>query len=491
MKKLLYLLIFISYSSFSQEYGNTEDAIKLCSAIQSNNFSSDKSADNALERILGVIGASKRFVLQPCDNINNAVATSFKGIRYILYDRVFMNTIDSGTNWGNLFILAHEVGHHINGHSLDMLLYKSVEPKTLKQRRQQELEADEFAGFVLAKLGGSLDEANQLITSIADNSDDSFSTHPSRSKRLTAVGNGYKKATNNNKPIYSNNSTERTAEDYFYSGYSKANLKDYNGAITDYTKAIELNPNLTQAYYNRGHSKINLKDYNGAIADFTKAIELNPNNADAYSNRGTSKADLKDYYGAIADYTKAIELNPNLAIAYNNRGLQKCDLKDYYGAIADYTKAIELNPNNAKAYSSRGTSKAYLKDYYGAIADHTKAIKLNPNDAETYYNRAHSKANLKGYYGAIADYTKAIELNPNNADAYSNRGGSKENLEDYYGAIADYTKAIELNPNLAIAYNNRGVSKYQINDIIGACQDARKSKQLGYDASRFINAVCN
>jgi tetratricopeptide (TPR) repeat protein len=423
MKKLLYLLIFISYSSFSQEYGNTEDAIKLCSAIQSNNFSSDKSADNALERILGVIGASKRFVLQPCDNINNAVATSFKGIRYILYDRVFMNTIDSGTNWGNLFILAHEVGHHINGHSLDMLLYKSVEPKTLKQRRQQELEADEFAGFVLAKLGGSLDEANQLITSIADNSDDSFSTHPSRSKRLTAVGNGYKKATNNNKPIYSNNSTERTAEDYFYSGYSKANLKDYNGAITDYTKAIEL--------------------------------------------------------------------NPNLAIAYNNRGLQKCDLKDYYGAIADYTKAIELNPNNAKAYSSRGTSKAYLKDYYGAIADHTKAIKLNPNDAETYYNRAHSKANLKGYYGAIADYTKAIELNPNNADAYSNRGGSKENLEDYYGAIADYTKAIELNPNLAIAYNNRGVSKYQINDIIGACQDARKSKQLGYDASRFINAVCN
>ena len=193
MRKLLYLILFVSFVSFSQDYGNKEDAIKLCTAIQSNNFSSDTSADNALERILGVIGASKRFVLQPCDNINNAVATSFNGIRYILYDRDFMNTLDSGSNWGNLFILAHEVGHHINGHSLDILLYKSVEPKTLKQRRQQELEADEFAGFILAKLGGSLSSCNDVITKISNNSDDTYNTHPSRNKRIGAVRKGYYK----------------------------------------------------------------------------------------------------------------------------------------------------------------------------------------------------------------------------------------------------------------------------------------------------------
>ena len=51
------------------------------------------------------------------------LATSFKGVRYILYDKGFMNSLDSGDNWTNLFILAHEVGHHINGHSLDLLLY--------------------------------------------------------------------------------------------------------------------------------------------------------------------------------------------------------------------------------------------------------------------------------------------------------------------------------------------------------------------------------
>jgi len=118
---------------------------------------------------LNVIGASKRFVLQPCNNINNAVAISYKGIRYILYDNNFMNSINNMNNWGNLFILAHEVGHHINGHSLDLILYssKSVESKTLAQKRIQELEADEFAGFILAKLGGNISEAYKLINKIS------------------------------------------------------------------------------------------------------------------------------------------------------------------------------------------------------------------------------------------------------------------------------------------------------------------------------------
>ena len=68
--------------------------------------------------------------------------------------------------------------------------------------------------------------------------------------------------------------------------FQKDDLKDYNGAIADYTKAIELNPNYANAYYNRGISKHNLKDYNGAISDYNKAIEIDPNYANAYYNRG-------------------------------------------------------------------------------------------------------------------------------------------------------------------------------------------------------------
>lgn len=179
-----------------QTFGQTRDELDLCMAIQTNSFTTNAEAENALDRILDVIGASKNFVLTPCDKISNAVATAYKGTRYILYDREFMNLVSKNTNdWSNLFIFAHEVGHHINGHSIDLLLYTNdvVDAPSLEKSRKQELEADEFAAFVLAKLGANLSQLNNVITLISDNSDDTYSTHPKRDKRLASVKTGFDK----------------------------------------------------------------------------------------------------------------------------------------------------------------------------------------------------------------------------------------------------------------------------------------------------------
>jgi tetratricopeptide (TPR) repeat protein len=459
VQKLILILLFIPLVSFGQDYGNDSDALKLCTAFQTNSFISDSKADNALDRILSVIGASKRFVLQPCDNINNAVATSYKGIRYILYDKDFMDSLDSGDNWNNLFILAHEVGHHINGHSLDLLLYatEAVEPETLANKRNQELEADEFAGFILGKLGATLEQTSSIIKLLSSEKDDTYDTHPSKSKRLASISLGYNKALGNETVVYTTPTNPQTAEEYFYSAYNKEKAGDNYKAIEDYNKAIEIDPNYALAYTNRGFSKHNLKDFNGAIEDHDKAIELDPEIINVYVNRGASKSELKDYYGAIEDFNKAIELDPSYDKAYLNRGFSKSELKDYYGAIEDFNKAIELNSNYTKAYYNRGISKYYLNDFNGAIEDHDKAIELDPNFALSYSNRATSKFMLKDYYGAIADFTKVIEIDPNNADVYYNRGISKSRLRDYSGT----------------------------------CQDARKAQSLGYDASKLIKLVCN
>ena len=294
---------------------------------------------------MSVIGASKRFVLQPCSNINNAIAASYKGIRYIFYDRDFMSSVNSGNNWKNLFILAHEVGHHINGHSLDLVLYavEVVEPKTLANKRKQELEADEFAGFILGKLGATLEQTSAAMNLIASNKDDTYSTHPSKSKRLAAINKGYNKALGNKTVVYQTPTNLQTAEEYFYSAYQKANQNgEYYGAIEDYSKAIGLDPDLAIAYNNRGSAKDDLEDYSGAIADYSKAIELDPDYALAYNNRGFAKDNLEDYNGAIRDYTKAIELDPNYAAAYNNRSVSKELIGDLKGACDDAKKAVNL-----------------------------------------------------------------------------------------------------------------------------------------------------
>ena len=168
-----------------------------------------------------------------------------------------------------------------------------------------------------------------------------------------------------------------TSNFYFNRAYGKAKRGDHYGAIADYTKVIEINPNDGDAYFNRALSKSKLKDVYGSISDYTKAIEINPNDEMAYYNRGLNKQKLKDHYGAISDATKVIEINPQYAKAYANRALAKHDLKNYYGAISDYTKAIEINPSYGLAYSNRGITKGIgFNDDEGACNDFKKAASL-------------------------------------------------------------------------------------------------------------------
>ena len=249
-----------------------------------------------------------------------------------------------------------------------------------------------------------------------------------------------------------------TAEEYLNIAYNAFENGDFNGAIENLTKAIEINPEYAEAYNNRGNAKKNLLKYQEAIADYNKAIEINPKDAVAYYNRGNTKYALYWYQEAIADYDKAIEFNLKYADAYFNRGNIKGKLFNYHGAIEDFTKAIEFKHNFTVAYGNRGVAKFYLLDYTGAIEDYNKFIEIDKNDALVYYNRGNAKFYLLDYAGAIEDFTKAIKINPDYGAAYNNRGNAKNKLLYHLEAIKDYNKAIEINHNDNDAFYNWGAS---------------------------------
>jgi signal transduction histidine kinase len=79
---------------------------------------------------------------------------------------------------------------------------------------------------------------------------------------------------------------------FFDNGVSKTQAEEYKAAISDYTKAIKINPEYADAYFYRGCAKQKLGDFKGAISDFTKAIKVNPNYVDAYYYRGMAKDEL-------------------------------------------------------------------------------------------------------------------------------------------------------------------------------------------------------
>jgi len=97
-----------------------------------------------------------------------------------------------------------------------------------------------------------------------------------------------------------------------------------------------------EEYFEKGNAKIDKTDYRGAIQDYNKAIELNPNHANAYFARGLAKRKLGDYRGAIQDFDKTIELDSDLAPAYANRGLAKIGLGQKNSGCLDLSKAAKL-----------------------------------------------------------------------------------------------------------------------------------------------------
>ena len=99
------------------------------------------------------------------------------------------------------------------------------------------------------------------------------------------------------------------------------------------------------SYFARGTAHLEAFDFDSAIADFTRAIEVEPNDAFAYTNRGSAHYEKGEFDHAIADLNKALELNPKSALVYCNLGWTYEAMHDEQKAIAHYRKAIEIDPS--------------------------------------------------------------------------------------------------------------------------------------------------
>jgi tetratricopeptide (TPR) repeat protein len=167
---------------------------------------------------------------------------------------------------------------------------------------------------------------------------------------------------------------------------------EFMEALLNLNKALEIDPNHSNAYYLRGNIKDNFDDRHGAMKDYNTALEKNPKFADAFFARGNIKMKLQDYYGAISDYSAAIGLNENYIEAYFNRGKAKQMLLAYEDAINDCSKIIEMHPKNIDAYYMRGILRINFGDTKNGCLDLSKAGELGDLKA---YEAIKEKCNQK------------------------------------------------------------------------------------------------
>ncbi len=261
-------------------------------------------------------------------------------------------------------------------------------------------------------------------------------------------------------------------------GSDRVEIRDFAGAIEDYTQAIQLNPKHIFAFNNRGNVKSDTGDYDGAIEDYNEALRLDPKFAGAYSNRANARLKKGDYDGAISDHNSVLQLRPGDVQALCRRADVKRVKGDYDGAMSDYAKTLQINPNYAAAFHGRALTRRDKGDDSGAMADFNETLRLNPNYASAYFHRASIKAKKGDLDGALADYDEAIRLDPRFPAAYGNRANAKCDKGDLKGALADYNEALRQNPNFPDAYNNRGLLKATVGDHKGALSDYNRAIKL-------------
>ena len=125
---------------------------------------------------------------------------------------------------------------------------------------------------------------------------------------------------------------------------------DLIGSIEDYTFLIENGYKEEEMYFNRARVKENdgIEDYDGAITDYSMVIKMNPKDKWAFERRAGLLVFKRKYSEAIEDYSKAIELDSNYVVAYQNRGYAKKRIGDFEGAKKDFDKAIVLKRSKSK-----------------------------------------------------------------------------------------------------------------------------------------------
>jgi tetratricopeptide (TPR) repeat protein len=166
------------------------------------------------------------------------------------------------------------------------------------------------------------------------------------------------------------------AIDRYQQGLTAAAAGNFNLAITNFDRAIQLDARYFQAYIERGNVKDTVGDLSGAIADYTTAISIDPKFAAAYYNRGTVSAKNGRHPEAISDFKRAIALDPRYAPAYMNLGNELDDLGDSAGALQNYDRAISIDPKYALAYLNRGIAHERAGNRTQAIADLQLAANL-------------------------------------------------------------------------------------------------------------------
>jgi len=194
------------------------------------------------------------------------------------------------------------------------------------------------------------------------------------------------------------------AAEFIAAGRSKLQAKDYKGAVADFDKAVEAEPEMGVCYFFRGLAHLSLEDQENGIKDLDRAVELGFENARGM--RARAYRSLHRYDEAREDLKAISATDPR---ALGDLG-ELCEtMGDLAGAIAAYKKQIESGwAESAELWTLRAAAEYNLGDTKQAYADLENAIYCNAEYGEIYFTRGRWKLLEGDLATAQKDFEKAV-----------------------------------------------------------------------------------
>ncbi len=182
--------------------------------------------------------------------------------------------------------------------------------------------------------------------------------------------------------------------------------------ITEYRKALAINPDSARAHNMLGEALQRLGKTAEAIEQYQVAAELEPDDADVHYNLGEILRQQGRLAEALEQFKRSLDLNPNRSDAYTNFGAALGELGRPAEAIEQFEKALEIDPARAEAHNDLGVTLAGLGRVDEAIEHYLAALKHKPDYAMAHNNLGVALATRGRLDEAIEQYREALKAKP-------------------------------------------------------------------------------
>ncbi|MFI6879165.1 tetratricopeptide repeat protein [Streptomyces sp. NPDC050400] len=231
---------------------------------------------------------------------------------------------------------------------------------------------------------------------------------------------------------------------------------EYERAVAEYDRAVELDPEQERALYGRARTRVLQDRAEEALADLDRAVELAPDDGETLFRRGEARwlAGGRDAE-ALADVERSLEIGPPDGYALALKG-HLLTLQDRNAAALEaLDEALALDSGYGWALLHRSRVHRKLGDTVAAWADLDQAVTVAPESAWFAQERA-DRLRLEGRLAeAVAECDRALRLDESDAMAYASRGAAHLAAGDREQAMTDLTRALELRPGYVFALVER------------------------------------